>query len=284
MRNKIGCHVSIAKGLWNAPANAAALGCETFQIFSRSPHGGPVSPITKDTVEKFRSAMDEHGYDEFVIHAPYIINFGSANPRVYHGSISIVRQELERGSLIGAQYVMFHPGSIANNPENGLKQVKEGFKKVLDGYKGTTKLLIENTAGAGSVVGDTFEELAELMKPLLKHKGFGGICYDTQHGFGSGYDMRTPGAVADTFQKFDKFIGFEWLKMFQVNDSKVDLGSHRDRHEHIDDGQIGRQGFAALLQFLKKKKLDVPLILETQHDKVKADIKILKTLRDKAQK
>jgi deoxyribonuclease IV len=282
MKNKIGCHVSIAKGIWNAPANAAALGCETFQIFTRSPHGGAVAAITKDGISQFRAAMDQHGFDQFVIHAPYIINFGSSNPRVYHGSIHIVRQELERGSLIGAQYVMFHPGSISSNPDGGLRQVKAGFKKILDGYKGTTKLLIENTAGAGAVVGDTFEELADLMKGLVKHKGFGGICYDTQHGFGSGYDIRTPAAVADTFKKFDKIIGLEWLKMFQVNDSKVDLASHKDRHEHIEDGKIGPAGFGALLKFLQGKKLDLPLILETEHDKVEADIKILKTLRAKA--
>lgn len=284
MPNLIGCHVSIAKGLWNAPKNAADLGCETFQIFSRSPHGGSVSPITPDVVDKFRAAMQEYGYKDFVIHAPYIINFGSANPRVYHGSVHIVRQELERGSLIGAQYVMFHPGSISNNLENGIKQVKEGFKKILDGYKGTTKLLIENTAGAGNVVGDTFTELAELMKPILKHKGFGGICYDTQHGFASGYDMRTPQAVAKTFKEFEEKIGLEWLKMFQINDSKTELGSHRDRHEHVQDGKIGPTGFAALLAFLKAKKPEVPLIFETEHDKVTADIKILKTLRDKARK
>jgi deoxyribonuclease-4 len=280
--NKIGCHVSIAKGLWNAPKNAADLGCETFQIFSRSPHGGPVAPITPVIAEKFKLAMKYYKMEQFVIHAPYIINFGSANPRVYHGSISIIRQELERGSLIGAQYVMFHPGSISSNPDKGFEQVKKGFQKVLDGYKGSTKLLIENTAGAGAVVGDTFEELADLMKPLLKHKGFGGICYDTQHGFGSGYDIRTPATVGETFKKFDKVIGLEWLKMFQVNDSKVELGSHKDRHEHIGDGHIGPAGFGAILKLLKAKKLDVPLILETEHDKVEADIQILKTLREKA--
>jgi len=280
--NKIGCHVSIAGGLWNAPKNAADFGCETFQIFTRSPHGGPVAPITPVIAEKFKLAMKHYKFDQFVIHAPYIMNFGSGNPRVYHGSISILRGELERGSLIGADYVMFHPGSISSNPENGLKQAKEGFKKVLDGYKGTTKLLIENTAGAGQVLGDTFEELLDLMKPLVKHKGFGGVCYDTQHGFGSGYDLRTPEAVKKTFSHFDKIIGLDWLKMFQVNDSKVAFGSHKDRHEHIEDGLIGKAGFAALLGYLKQKKLDFPLIFETEHDKVQADIKILKSLRDKA--
>lgn len=279
--NKIGCHVSIAGGIWNAPKNAADLGCEVFQIFTRSPQGGPATPITKDTVKQFREEMEKYGFEEFVVHAPYIINFGSSNPRVYHGSISIVRTDLERASLLGAKYVMFHPGSLKDDPEKGLKQVKEGFKKVLDGYKGSTQLLIENTAGAGQVVGDTFEELAELMKPIMKHKGFGGICYDTQHGFGSGYDIRTPEAVSKTFKNFDKIIGLEWLKMFQANDSKAELGSHKDRHDHIGEGNIGKEGFTALLQYLQKNKLNMPLILETEHDKVMADIKLLKTLRGK---
>lgn len=280
----IGCHVSIAGGLWNAPVNAAKLGCESFQIFTRSPHGGPVQPITKETEEKFQDAMQEFKQVEFVVHAPYIINFGSPNPRTYHGSISIIRSDLERASQLGAKYLMFHPGSINNNEEGGLKQVKEGFKKVLDGYKGSTKLLIENTAGAGKVVGDTFEELAELMEPIIKHPGFGGICYDTQHGFGSGYDLRTAKAVAETFKQFDKYIGLKWLVMFQMNDSKPELGSHKDRHEHIGDGHIGKKGFEEFFKFLAQKKLAVPLILETEHDKVEADIKLLKALRTKAWK
>lgn len=278
--NKIGCHVSIAKGIWNAPKNAADLGCETFQIFTRSPHGGNVAPITKEAVKQFNDEMKKYGFTDFVVHAPYIINFGSSNPRVYHGSISIIRTELERSSLIGAKFLMFHPGSIKDNLDDGVKQVKEGFKKVLDGYKGSTKLLIENTAGAGQVVGSTFEQLAELMKPIIKHKGFGGICYDTQHGFGSGYDIRDAKAVEATFKQFDKAIGLEWLKMFQVNDSKPELGSHKDRHEHIGEGNIGKKGFQALLDYLAKKKLDLPLILETEHDKVVADINILKAMRD----
>ncbi len=280
----VGCHVSIGGGLWNAPANAAKLGCESFQIFTRSPHGGPVQPITKETEEKFQAVMKEFGMADFVVHAPYIINFGSPNPRTYHGSISIVRSDLERASQLGAKYLMFHPGSINNNEEGGMKQVKEGFKKVLDGYQGSTLLLIENTAGAGKVVGDTFEELAELMEPIQKHPGFGGICYDTQHGFGSGYDMRTKAAVEDTFKKFDKIIGFKWLKMFQMNDSKVEFGSHKDRHQHIGEGFIGEKGFAEFFKFLEQKKLAVPLILETEHDKVEADIKLLKALRAKAWK
>ena len=132
--------------------------------------------------------------------------------------------------------------------------------------------------------GDTFEEIAELMKPLIKMHGFGGICFDTQHAFGSGYDLRTPEAVKKTFTQFDKIIGLKWLRMSHVNDSKPELGAHVDRHEHIGDGKIGKKGFEAILSYFKQKKLALPLILETEHDKVKADIKLMKALRDKAWK
>jgi deoxyribonuclease-4 len=276
----IGCHVSIAGGLWNAPKNAAELKCETFQIFSRSPHGGPVAEITPDIQKQFHDAMAAHGFETFVIHAPYIINFGSSNPRTFHGSISIIRNELERGSLLGAKYVMFHPGSIKDN-ENGFKQAREGLAEVLKGYKGSTELLIEISAGAGQVIGDTFQEIADLMSSVANKKGFGGVCFDTQHAFGSGYDMRTSESIAKVFKEFDKYIGLDFLKMSHVNDSKVELGSHKDRHEHIGEGLIGKKGFAAFLDFLKKKKMSIPLILETEHDKVETDIRTLKVLREK---
>ncbi len=284
-RALIGCHVSMAGGLWNAPENASKLDCETFQIFSRSPHGGPVKEITPDTAEQFKAAMVQYNFSTFVIHAPYFINLGSSNNRIFHGSVNVVRQELERGSLIGANFVMFHPGSFKDLGEKaGMKQAKEAMKKIMDKYDGTTELLIEISAGAGSIIGDTFEEIAELMDPVKKAPGFGGVCFDTQHAFGSGYDLRDSVAVKKTFASFDKAIGLKFLRMSHVNDSKVEFGSHRDRHEHIGDGLIGKKGFQAILDFFKEKKLAIPLILETEHDKVVSDIKILKALRDKAWK
>lgn len=278
----IGCHVSIAGGLFNAPARAKELGCETFQIFSRSPQGGAAPAITKDIEQQFAAEMKATGLETFVIHAPYILNFGSGKKSTFHGSINLVRTDLERGTQLGAKYVMFHPGSFKDLGESvGMKQAQSGLKQVLDGYKGSTKLLIEISAGAGSVIGDTFEELAELMKPIKKSKYFGGICFDTQHAFGSGYDLRDKASVAKLFKEFDKIIGLEYFAMSHVNDSKVELGSHRDRHEHIGDGEIGKNGFIAFLTELSKRKLKIPLILETEHDKVDSDIKLLKTLREK---
>lgn len=281
-QSMIGCHVSIAGGLFNAPLRAAELGCETFQIFSRSPQGGTAPAITKDIQRQFAFALKESGISTFVIHAPYILNFGSVKKSTFHGSVNLVRTDLERGSQLGAKYVMFHPGSFKDLGEQvGMKQAQAGLKKVLAGYKGTTKLLIEISAGAGQVIGDTFEELAELMKPIKKSKYFGGICFDTQHAFGSGYDLRDRASVKKMFKQFDKIIGLKYFAMSHVNDSKVELGANKDRHEHIGDGYIGKTGFAAFLAELKAKKMTVPLILETEHDKVEADIKLLKTLRAK---
>lgn len=281
----IGCHVSIAGGLFNAPARAKELGCETFQIFSRSPQGGSAPEITKEIEQQFKVAMKEAGLATFVIHAPYILNFGSGKKQTFHGSINLVRTDLERGTQLGAKYVMFHSGSFKDLGEKvGMKQAQEGLKKVLDGYKGTTQLLIEISAGAGEVIGDTFEELAVLMKPIKKNKYFGGICFDTQHAFGSGYDLRDEASVKKLFKEFDKIIGLKYFRMSHVNDSKVELGAHKDRHEHIGDGEIGKKGFQAFLAELSRRKMAIPLILETEHDKVVSDIKLLKSLRQQATK
>lgn len=281
----IGAHVSIAGGFGHAPANAEKLGCEVFQMFTRSPHGGSVPPIDENIAQSFQEALANHGYSTFVIHAPYFINLGSANPRIYNGSVGIIKNELERGSALGAKYVMFHPGSFKDlGEQKGMKQAQEAMQRILDGYKGTTEVLMEISAGAGSIIGDTFEELAELMSPVKKAHGFGGICFDTQHAFASGYDLRNKAVVEETMKKFDKIIGLKYFRMSHVNDSKVELGAHKDRHEHIGDGFIGSDGFAAFLEFLSGKKMNIPLILETEHDKVSSDINQLKALRDKAWK
>ncbi len=274
-----GAHVSIAGGLPNAPLNAAKIGCEVFQMFTRSPQGGPVKPIDATTAEQFKALCTEHGFKEWYVHAPYIINFASANPRTRHGSISIVRGELERSSLIGAKYVMFHIGSYKDLGENeGFETVVNGIADVLDGYNGSTQLLIENSAGAGEVVGDTFEEIAEIMDhPKLKKYDIG-VCLDTEHAFASGYDLRTAADVKKTFDAFDKTIGLKRLKMFHCNDSKIELGGKKDRHEHIGDGFIGVEGFKAI--FADKRLKDFSFIAETEHDKIVEDLALLKKLRE----
>lgn len=277
-----GAHVSIAGGIVNAPLNAAALGCEVFQMFSRSPQGGTVPPITPEIAELFQKNMRLCGQRECYIHAPYFINFASANNRIYHGSINVVRQELERGSLIGARYVMAHLGSYKDlGAKIGLPKVVAGLDEVLKGYHGTTELLIEISAGAGAVIGDSFEEIAKILNhPKLSAQGGKysiGVCFDTAHAFASGYDLRTSEAVAKTFKQFDQAIGLKRLKLFHCNDSKADFNEHKDRHEHIGKGHIGEAGFRALLAHPAVKNLN--FIVETEHDSVKEDLKFLKNIR-----
>ena len=273
-----GAHVSISGGIWNAPLRAGEIGCEVFQMFTRSPHGGPMAPITDEMIDEFKENCKAAGQKEWYVHTPYYINLASANNRIRYGSMNAIRQELERASQIKAKYVMTHLGSYKDlGREAGYQKLVEGLEKVLDGYEGSARFLIEISAGTGDIIGDTFEEIATVVHHL-KLKKFGiGVCYDTQHGFASGYDIRTSEAVDATLNRFEATIGLDRLKLSHCNDSKVELGSRKDRHEHIGDGQIGLPGFRALLS--DKRVKDINFILETAGDKVEEDLDILKDIR-----
>lgn len=274
---KFGAHISAAGGLWNAPENAAAIGCEVFQFFSRPPQGGEGQKLTDEVIKRFKETCEKHEFDTYVIHAPYIINFASATPRIREGSIRIIREELERGSLLGAKAVMFHPGSAKDvGDEMGLKMVADGVKELLKGYKGSCRLLIEISAGAGSVIGDTFEEIASILDRVDDDSV--GICFDTAHAFASGYDLRDGKGVKATFSAFDKLIGLDRLMMSHCNDSKVELGAKKDRHDHLGEGHIGINGFKEMLRDERLKHLF--WIVETPLERQEEDVKKLKQLRD----
>jgi deoxyribonuclease-4 len=270
-----GAHISISKGVAEAPRIAAAIGCEVFQMFSRSPQGGPAPLLTKTITRQFRRACDTHKQAAWYIHTPYFINLASANPRVRFGSINVIREELERGSLLGAEAVMTHLGSARDLGERAAERIViDGIQRILRGYAGSTRLLLEISAGAGAIVGDTFEELARILKAV---DGDCGICYDTQHAFASGYDIRTRDAVKKTLNSFDRIIGINHLALSHCNDSLVPLGSRKDRHAHIGKGEIGLAGFHALIHEPRLKTIN--LILETPPDGVQDDLAVLKKLR-----
>ena len=270
--------MSIAGGLDKAPERAHRLGCETFQIFSRSPQGGPAPELTTELVSRFSAAMDGFGMDSFVIHAPYYINLASANPKIRMSSVRILREELERGTALGAAYVMAHPGSHAGQSyEEGLAHVRKSLTRILDGYTGSCGFLIEIAAGAGSVMGDTFREVADMMEPVAGATGFGGICFDTCHAFASGYDYTSAEKAASVLQEFDNSIGLEHLKLTHVNDSKVKVGEKKDRHEHIGKGYIGAEGLTALLTTPAFARID--WILETEDEDRDKDVAALRTIR-----
>lgn len=270
----IGCHVSISGGVFNAPERAAELGAEAMQIFTRSPQGGKAPELTNEVCEKFQVAKNKFQIKEVVVHTPYYINFASENNRIRYGSVSVVRDELERASLLGAKYVMTHLGSAGTlSKREASDKVVEMLTKVLDGYEGSAQLLIENAAGSGKIIGDTFSEIAYVLEKI-NHPKLSGICIDTQHSFASGYDWRD---FENTLAKIDKELGLEKIKLIHANDSKTELASKKDRHEHIGKGLIGEEAFKKIVSFAKEK--NISMMIETEHDFVKEDIELIKKMR-----
>jgi len=280
---QVGLHVSIAGGVFNAPLNAAKKGCEVFQMFTRSPQGGKAPVLTDEIVQQFKTNCADNEFTRWYVHTPYYINFASANPRISKASASIVREELERASLLEAKALMTHLGSGKDlGKEESQKKVIEGLLKTLDGYTGTTRFLIELAAGSGDILGASFEELTgyiteiERQDQRLKEKI--GVCLDTAHMFAVGYDIRDEKSATETISQFKNIIGMDRLCVIHSNDSKTDFNARRDRHEHIGDGKIGQAGFRALLHHPGLK--DVDFICETPPDsKEVADVKLLKSLR-----
>jgi len=272
----IGCHVSITGGIDRAPQRAADLGCECAQMFTRSPQGGKAHELIPELIHEFKLQVANCKLREIYIHAPYYINLASSNNRIRYGSSKAIRDELERSSLIGAKYVMTHLGSAKDlGKKEALPKTVEMLKKTLDGYAGSAKLLLENSAGAGEIIGDNLAELSEIIKST-GNRNIAGICLDTQHSFASGYDWTDFEA---TLKRVETEIGLAKIKLIHANDSQSSLGSHVDRHAHIGEGKIGAEAFQKIVAFAQEKNID--MILETEHDKIVADIELLKSFRGK---
>src|SRR3990167_9236655 len=200
----IGCHISIAKGIDKTPEQAAKFGCEVMQIFTRLPSGGPFSEISEETARLFKKNCQKFGIKNVYIHTPYFINLASKNNRIYYGSINSIRKELERASELGAKYVMTHLGSAKDlGEEKSLKKITDALEKIFENYNGSAQLLIENSAGAGQIIGSDFKQIGKILKAFeIKPTSdvgsenrhpmsvLDGICLDTQHSFASGYDWK----------------------------------------------------------------------------------------------
>ncbi|MFA7169304.1 MAG: deoxyribonuclease IV [Candidatus Paceibacterota bacterium] len=289
---KFGLHVSIEGGVENAPKRAFDSGSECFQIFSRSPHGGKSRKIDAEVANVFKENMKDKRAMNFFIHSPYYINFASENSRIYHGSISAIRSELEVADLLGARGVVTHLGSAKDLGEKEAKQkLIEGLCKVFEppfSSQDTTKkykkfqakLLLEITAGSGNIMGDSFEEIAFFIAETEKiiGKNILGVCFDTAHVFASGYDLRNAEAVHTTFKKFDKIIGLDRIGLVHLNDSVADFDSHIDRHANIGKGKIGVEGITAILREMQERDLD--FVLETPPPGSEQDLELLKEVRE----
>ena len=259
---RLGFHISISEGFAAAAEKARRLGCRTMQIFTRNPRGwAPPRGIDPDEAEKFRSVLAGYGIDPLVVHMPYLPNFASPDEPLYERSVAVLMDELERAGKLGAGYLVLHVGHRKNSSEeDAFSRVAAAINRVCGDAAGKPMLLLENTAGQGTEVGSSFLHLARIMD-MIEYQERIGICFDTAHAWGAGYNLATAAGIADTLAEFDKYLGWDRLRLIHLNDAKATRGAGIDRHDHIGQGLIGREGFRLLLHHPKLSAL--PFIMET---------------------
>ena len=262
MNDYLGAHMSISGGVHLAVDRAVAAGCSVLQIFTRNSNQWKGKPVSESDVALFRSKFAASGLHEVVSHDIYLINLASPPGETRDKSLAAFRDELETCARLGINKVVMHPGShLTDSPDAGLKRVVEAFDQLfgeVPQFEG--KVLIETTAGQGSNLGRSFEELGTIIAGSRFPEKFG-VCFDTCHTFAAGYDTASEEGYRDTMEQFDRLIGLERLQCFHFNDSKKGLGSRVDRHEHIGLGTLGLNPFRFILN--DPRFATVPKILET---------------------
>jgi len=280
----LGAHMSIAGGLHMAFERIGMVGGTALQIFTRNQRQWKIPPLTGYDIELFSVAWEQWGDYPIAAHDSYLINLASNKPEQVDRSIMGFAEELRRIEALSVPWLVTHPGShLGDGVEAGVERYAANLDIAIEqsGTK-TATVLLETTAGQGTNLGSTFEELAAIIQ-LSKYPDRLGVCYDTCHTFAAGYDIRTPEVYTATFDAFERTIGLNRLKFFHLNDTKNEFNSHKDRHEHIGEGTIGLDGFRNLMQ--DPRFVDVPKTLETPKDKdLQDDVRNLHTLRELAQK
>lgn len=262
MTDYLGAHMSIAGGLHLAIDRAVAAGCGVVQIFTRNSNQWRGKAVSDADVTLFREKFAASGLHEVISHDIYLINLAAPPGDVRSKSLAAFRDELETCSRLGIGKIVMHPGShLADTPETGLKRVVEAFDTLFSEVPQFEGLvLLETTAGQGSNLGRTFEELQSIISGSAFPARFG-VCLDTCHTFAAGYNTATEEGYRDTMEQFDRIIGLERLHCFHFNDSKKGLGSRVDRHEHIGQGALGLNPFRFILN--DPRFSTIPKILET---------------------
>ena len=243
---KIGIHVRVAGGYAKAIEHAKAAGCTAIQIFSSNPRSYRPSKPDVPALENFAAMRREAGIDPCVIHTPYLINLASDDPKVYLGSLALLKADLATAAVGKIKYVNTHLGSYGKRDrKEGFVAICRALEDVLAEIAPGVELVLENSAGAGNLAGGTLEELGEFVKSV-GHPQMG-VCLDTAHAWAAGYRLDTKSAVRTFFDEVESTIGIDRVHMFHFNDTEVPLGGSRDRHFHIGEGNIGFEGFRAIL-------------------------------------
>jgi deoxyribonuclease-4 len=259
----IGAHVSISGGVENAPINAHDIGAKAFGLFTRNQRQWSSAPFTRASIDSFKKNCDKYGYLPWQIipHDSYLINPGHPEKEGLQKSRNAFLDEMQRCEQLGLDRLNFHPGSSLGKitDEECLKIIAESINIVLDKTNGVTAV-IENTAGQGSNMGYTFEQIRFIID-LIEDKSRVGVCFDTCHAYTSGYDIKSEEGYRKTFLQFENIIGFKYLKGLHLNDSKKELGSRVDRHDQIGEGLLGEDVFRRIMN---DERFDgIPMILET---------------------
>lgn len=260
---KIGSHVSMSgsKMLLGASEEAVSYGANTFMIYTGAPQNTRRKPIEELNIDAGFKHMMEHGMDDIVVHAPYIINIGnSEKPETFELGVNFLRSEIERTEALGAKQIVLHPGAhVGAGADKGIKKIIEGLNEVLTKDQ-PVQIALETMAGKGSECGRSFEELAEIIEGVKLNEKLS-ICFDTCHTHDAGYDIVND--FDGVLDQFDRIIGIHRLKVLHINDSKNECGARKDRHENIGFGKIGFEALSKIVHHPQLK--DIPKILETPY-------------------
>lgn len=279
----LGAHMSIEKSHALAIDRAAAFDMTALQIFTKNASRWAAKPIDPAAAEAFRERLAGSDISFTVAHDSYLINMASPDDALWEKSLNAFQDEMARCAQLGVPYLVTHPGAhMGTGVETGVSRVAEGLNRLFDEEPANpTVVLLETTAGQGTTLGSTFEELASIIDQV-EDKARVAVCLDTCHIFAAGYDFRTPETYEATIRAFDDIIGLDRLITFHLNDSKKGLGLRTDRHAHIGEGELGLDAFRLLLT--DPRFADTPGVLETPKDDDElGDQRNMRALRDLAQ-
>src|SRR5215471_15058825 len=266
---RLGAHMSVAGGLPRAVERAAVHRCGALQIFAKNANQWRGREIPRQEIREFRARVRAAGIWPVVSHASYLINVATKNRALRRQSMEAMGDELDRAEALGLLGVVLHPGAYTIGSEaDGLSLIADALIDLLrERRRGKTMILLEHTAGQGTALGATFEQLASIIAKMNDHRRVG-VCLDTCHLIASGYDLCSPEGYEATFAQFGRLIGFDRLRVFHMNDSKRPLGSRVDRHEHIGQGYLGLEPFRRIVNDPRFR--DLPMLLETPKAEGKA--------------
>ncbi len=272
---RIGLHVRVGGGYGKAVAHAKATGCNALQVFSSNPRSYRPSAIDGTALDAFAEMRRDAGIDPCAIHTPYLINLASDDPKIYAGSLRLLRGDLAAAARGGMQLVNTHLGSYGTRERNeGFVAICRALEEALADVAPGVFLVLENSAGAGNLAGGTLEELGAFVN-AVGHPQLG-VCLDTAHAWAAGYEINSAAGVDRFLESADRHIGVDRLLMFHFNDTEVPLGGSRDRHWHIGEGNVGFEGFRALLS--RPELHGKTAILETPGDDAD-DLRNMQTIR-----